>query len=217
MYGLKQAGKLANELLATRLFGQGYYQCATTPGLWRHKWRPVIFALIVDDFGVQYTGRQHAEHLHAALSEHYEVTTDWTGTKFSGIDLKWDYSKRTCHLTMDGYIQDFHTRFGHPNPIKPQHSPHKHREIVYGAKAQIIANDIDDSPPLDAAGIKKVQGIVGCILYYARPSTTNYSAQSAPLERSKHQPHNTLLPHATNCWTIVQPIQTTASPTKHAR
>ena len=168
MYGLKQAGKLANELLATRLFGQGYYQCATTPGLWRHKWRPVIFALIVDDFGVQYTGRQHAEHLHAALSEHYEVTTDWTGTKFSGINLKWDYLKRTCRLTMDGYIHDVRTRFGHPDPKKPQHSPHKHREIVYGAKAQLIADDIDDSPPLDAAGIKKVQGIVGCILYYAR-------------------------------------------------
>jgi hypothetical protein len=33
MYGLKQAGKLANDLLAKRLFGQGYYQCATTPGL----------------------------------------------------------------------------------------------------------------------------------------------------------------------------------------
>ena len=139
--------------------GQGYYQCATTPGLWRHNWRPVICALIDDDFGVQYTGRQHANHLLAALLEHYEVTTDWTGTKFSGIDLKWDYAKRTCRLTMDGYIQDVRTQFGHPDPIKPQHSPHKHQEIVYGAKAQLIANDIDDSPP---------QGIVGCILYYAR-------------------------------------------------
>jgi hypothetical protein len=80
MYGLKQAGKLANELLATRLFGQGYYQCATTPGLRRHKWQPIIFALIVDDFGVQYTDCQHANHLLAALSQHYQVTTDWTGS-----------------------------------------------------------------------------------------------------------------------------------------
>ena len=31
-----------------------------------------------------------------------------------------------------------------------------------------VDNDINDSPPLDAAGIKKVQGIVGSILYYAR-------------------------------------------------
>jgi hypothetical protein len=60
MYGLKQSGKLANDLLSTRLFKQGYYQCATTPGLWKHKWRPITFSLIVDDFGIQYTGRKHS-------------------------------------------------------------------------------------------------------------------------------------------------------------
>ena len=69
MYGIKQAGKLANNLLSARLFKHGYYQCATTPGLWRHKWRPVIFVLIVDDFGIQYAGRLHAEHLLNALQE----------------------------------------------------------------------------------------------------------------------------------------------------
>lgn len=168
MYGLKQAGILSNELLATRLFTHGYYQCATTPGLWRHKWRPVIFALIVDDFGVQFTGRHHAEHLMSALEEHYQVTTDWAGTKFAGIDLAWDYAKRICRLTMDGYITDVRVRFGHPDPKKPQHSPHKHRKIVYGAKAQLVEDEVDDSPPLDAEGIKRVQGIVGCLLYYAR-------------------------------------------------
>ena len=36
MNGLKQAGKLANDLLSKRIFKNGYYQCATTPGLWRH-------------------------------------------------------------------------------------------------------------------------------------------------------------------------------------
>ena len=168
MYGLKQAGKLANDLLATRLHNHGYYQCATTPGLWRHKWRPVIFALIVDDFGVQYTGRQHADHLIAALTEHYQVTTDWTGTKFAGIDIEWDYNKRTARTTMTGYIDDIRIRYNHPDPAQPQHSPHKHRKIIYGAKSQLITDDVDNSPPLDAAGIKKVQGIVGSLLYYAR-------------------------------------------------
>jgi hypothetical protein len=45
IYGLKQAEKLANDLLTERLSAHGYYQCATTPGLWRHKWRPILFAL----------------------------------------------------------------------------------------------------------------------------------------------------------------------------
>ncbi len=168
MYGLKQAGKLANDLLSQRLFGHGYYQCGTTPGLWRHKWRPVMFVLIVDDFGVQFTGRQHAQHLITALQSNYEVSEDWTGSKFSGIDLKWDYIKRTCRLTMDGYITELRLRYGHPNPTKPQHSPHKHRPIIYGSTTQFETDDVDTSEPLDAKGIKRVQGIVGSILYYAR-------------------------------------------------
>ena len=52
-------------------------------------------------------------------------------------------------------------------PLKPQLSPHKHREIQYGAKIQ-TAIDVDSSPPLDAKGIERVPQIVGVLLYYAR-------------------------------------------------
>ena len=56
MYGVPQAGKLANDLLTARLAPHGYYQCQHTPGLWRHKWRPILYSLVVDDFGVKYVG-----------------------------------------------------------------------------------------------------------------------------------------------------------------
>ena len=36
-YGLPQSGKLANDLLRTRLNAAGYFEAPTTPGLWRHK------------------------------------------------------------------------------------------------------------------------------------------------------------------------------------
>jgi len=36
MYGLPQAGIIANQLLKKRLAEKGYYQCQHTPGLWRH-------------------------------------------------------------------------------------------------------------------------------------------------------------------------------------
>ena len=35
-YGLPQSGRLVNNLLRTRLEKAGYYEAATTPGLWRH-------------------------------------------------------------------------------------------------------------------------------------------------------------------------------------
>jgi hypothetical protein len=53
MYGLKQAGLLANQLLQTRLAPFGYYPARHTPGLWLHKTRPITFTLCVDDFAVK--------------------------------------------------------------------------------------------------------------------------------------------------------------------
>ena len=62
-YGLPQSGMLANRQLRERLEKEGYCEARTTPGLWRHKWRPIQFCLVVDDFGVEYVGKQHADHL----------------------------------------------------------------------------------------------------------------------------------------------------------
>jgi hypothetical protein len=52
MYGLPQAGIIAQELLAKRLRKHGYTQSKTMPGLWTHEWHPITFSLIVDNFGV---------------------------------------------------------------------------------------------------------------------------------------------------------------------
>ena len=62
-YGIKQSGKLSNDLLRTHLEKEVYYKSSTTLGVWRHKCRPIQFVLIVNDFGVKYVGKQHAEHL----------------------------------------------------------------------------------------------------------------------------------------------------------
>jgi hypothetical protein len=43
-YGLPQAGILANNLLHCQLEEEGYYEAHSTPGLWRHKWRPIQFS-----------------------------------------------------------------------------------------------------------------------------------------------------------------------------
>ena len=81
--------------------------------------------------------------------------------------MEWDYKKRTCRLTMDGYVAAVLQKFNHPKPTKRQHSPHQHRAIVYGQKEQETTPE-DTSPPLDAAGVNRVQRIVGALLYYAR-------------------------------------------------
>ena len=108
---MPQAVKLANDLLRTRIKKAGYYEAATTPGLWRHKWCPIIFGLIVDNFGIEYVGERHSQHLLHTLQEHYTITTYWEGKKFAGVDLDWKYSdtnsQRKCRLSTEGYIEFF--------------------------------------------------------------------------------------------------------------
>ena len=76
MYGLPQAGILANKLLRKRLEPHGYYELSHTPGLWKHKSLPIQFSLVVDDFGVKYVGEQTALHLINALKQTYEIKID---------------------------------------------------------------------------------------------------------------------------------------------
>lgn len=167
MYGLPQAGILAQELLEKRLNEHGYSQSRAVPGLWTHETRPISFTLVVDDFGVKYVGKEHAMHLINILKQHYEISEDWTGTKYIGITFEWDYDHRMVHLSMPGYISKALQRFGHERPRRVQNSPHPHVTPTYGAKAQYV--DVDQpSPTLDKEGQKFVQAVTGTLLYYSR-------------------------------------------------
>ncbi len=90
MYGLPQAGLLANELLEKRLNKHGYQQSKLVHGLWKHDTWLIQFTLVVDDFGVKYECKEHAQHLKNTLEEYYKLTCDWTGTRYIGITLDWD-------------------------------------------------------------------------------------------------------------------------------
>jgi hypothetical protein len=100
MYGLPQAGIIANQRLEKHLAKYGYKPTYLTPSLWRHEFRPITFSLVVDDFGEKYVGDQHARHLITALEHLYTVSSDWTGSLYCGLTLDWDYTNRLrCHGT----------------------------------------------------------------------------------------------------------------------
>jgi len=88
MYGLPQAGRLANNLLKKQLSKDGYYEVYSTPGLWKHQFLPTIFTLIVDNFGVKFINIEHAEHLIKAIRKWYKVEVDWTGLRYAGNTLE---------------------------------------------------------------------------------------------------------------------------------
>jgi hypothetical protein len=47
MYGLPQAGVIAQELLVKPLAEYGYHQIKIINGLWKHKTRPICFCLVL--------------------------------------------------------------------------------------------------------------------------------------------------------------------------
>jgi hypothetical protein len=69
MYGLPQAGLLAQELLEKRLKEHGYTQSKTVLGLWNHNTRSITFTLVVDDFGVKYVKKEDVENLISVLKQ----------------------------------------------------------------------------------------------------------------------------------------------------
>jgi hypothetical protein len=166
MYGLRQPGLIANQLLQTRLAPFGYYPARHTPGLWLHKTRPISFTRVVDDFAVKYVGKQHAEHLRNALLKTYELETDWTATAYSGMTLKWDNKNSTCDISMPGYVSNVLSKFQHDAPKHPQHTPSRYVTPVYGAKTQYATKD--ETPPITPKQCLTIQKITGSVLYYAR-------------------------------------------------
>ena len=75
MYGLPHTGILANKLIQQQLELYGFYEAKHTPGLWRHKTLPIKFTLVVDDFGVEYVGKEAANYLINALQNTYKILT----------------------------------------------------------------------------------------------------------------------------------------------
>ena len=92
MNGIPQAVRIAHDALLKNIEPYRYHPSSKNPILWKHNSRPINFPLVVDCFGIKYSGKDHALHLKAALETKYKVTTDWEGL-YIGIPIKWDYKK----------------------------------------------------------------------------------------------------------------------------
>lgn len=187
MYGLPQAGLLAQQRLIAHLATAGYHEAPDVPCLFRHATNSVAFALVVDDFGIKYTDKADVDHLIATIRELYELKVDWTGKQYLGLTIMFDSAAHTVTLSMPGYITKVITRF-RPNMTRGAQSPAIYTPPSYGSRLpQTIS--VDNSPPLDAAAILELQQITGCMLYYAR--AVDYTMLPAVTAISSDQAHAT--------------------------
>jgi len=183
MYGLPQAGIIAQQLLEERLKKHGYHQSQTTPGLWKHDTRPISFSLVVDDFGVKYVGKENAQHLLDRVQQYYKCSCDWEGERYCGLTIKWDYEGRKVHLSMPGYLPKALTHSKH----YPKHTA---RSTVPPHQAQLWSQDA--TPPSLIRRARDLSKRFATFLFYARgidggilPALSALASQQAqPMENT---------------------------------
>ena len=133
----------------------GYHQNKLVPGLWTHTWRPVQFALAVDNFGVKYVSKEHTLHLKIDLEENYTLTTKWEGRRYIvGFGL---------HAYMPNYMTKAPRQFKHKARGK-QHALYPSAPIKYVAKKQ-YTTQASAAALLDKKGKHFTQQVCGNLLF----------------------------------------------------
>ena len=169
IYGLKQAGRIAQELLYKRLAADGYFPSPRNPGLISNADKSIVFTLMVDDFGVKYKGgRKTLQKLLDTLEKHYEITVDYCDSdtsKYLGMTIKQDHVAKTTTISMPGYVQSHLDVLG-VKLTKPTHNASVFYPPEYGKKGPQYEHE-DDTALATPAQQKQLQQICGIFNYYA--------------------------------------------------
>jgi hypothetical protein len=154
---------------------------------------------VVDDFGVKYKNKDDVDHLVASIKTTYTLTEHWSGDLYCGIVLAWDYVNRTEDISMPGYIKKKLQEYKHVQFKRTQMCPYLPVPKQFGTEAQApLPTNV--FPRLNKNGIRKVQRIVGSILYYARAVDMTILMALSTIAVSKQWLRNKHLTDAHNYW-----------------
>jgi hypothetical protein len=181
IYGLPQSGKLAKDQLTKNLKEHGFTECEHTPCLFVHPTRDIKFTLVVDDFGVKYSDTKDVDFLLSILKPVYDLHVDWSGSKYLGITLDWDYISpiRNVSLSLPGYVAKGLQALDFKPSAKPVHSPGGFVRPQYGGTTQLT--DIDTSKPVDEAAHKRIQKALGIFNWYLRVTDPTFMVRWSQL------------------------------------
>jgi hypothetical protein len=171
LWGLPQAGLLSQQRLVAHLALHGYRQVdANVPCYFKHDSNSASFTLVVDDFGIKYTRKEDAQHLLDTICMLYpSIKVDWSGSKYLGFQLDWNYSSRpSVSLSMPNYIPKALERFSPGKVVRGASSPAVYTTFWNKNNKQPQRVLEDTSPKLSAEKTKLLQQIVGTYLFYAR-------------------------------------------------
>ena len=189
MYGHPASGRLSNKKLVSILKDAGYHEDKFVDCLFKHASRDIIFALVVDDMGIKYSKVEDVEHLVATIAPYWKVKLDYSGSKFLGMDLKWEYERKPkprVIITSPTVIPKAIARF-RDKPSKGRETPTPYTDPVYGTRVQMAP--FDDSPLAPKASIQRAQEVNGVLSHYAR--VVDYSLLEGVTRLAMTQAHPT--------------------------
>lgn len=128
--------------------------------LFCHDTRDIFFSLIVSAISVQYT--DNADFVPALSNTVNKVHLDWTGDRFLGITLAWDYTARKVTASMPKALQCYNF----DRSQRKVHSPGAYVQPQYGTHQQLV--EMDDSDPLSPNDFILLQSIISTFLWYCR-------------------------------------------------
>ncbi len=164
MYGLKEAEKLSNLRLVSLLSTFGFHE-TSTPCLFKHVSRPILFVLVVDDFGVKYTTRSDFDFLVSCLSTLYHAKAHPIASKFLGFSVSHNRTARTFTVSYPGYAAHLLVRL-RPLSVPPSSSPSIYTPPVFESRAPQSPTGPDLSPSATPSQAEELQVVVGFLLYY---------------------------------------------------
>jgi len=167
IYGLPQAGLVAQNRLNEHLAKHGYMPARNTPCLYKHVSRSTYFTLIVDDFLVATKTDADRDHFLDTLKELYPIKYDLEAKKYIGITITQDKVKSEIKLSVPGYIAAALRRFGITPQSRRTDAPSPFTPPRYYDRRQQMATT-DDSKPLGPSETKFVQEVIGVFGWYSR-------------------------------------------------
>lgn len=183
IYGLKNAGILAQKQLVKLLNESGYYAETDTPCIFNHKDnKDITFTLTVDDFGIKYTHVTSRQHLLETLQKKYVVTTNYKGDEHIGLKITWDYPNGKFTTQIPGYIHALLKRLDLTN-LPGAESACIYTPPSYGTKGAQMSNETTYEPCTDAEKLL-IQRASGALLYYSAATDATMGPAVAKLSCS---------------------------------
>jgi hypothetical protein len=167
LYGIPQAGRLAQKELVAHLANSGYIMSTTTPCLFSHITRPIRFVLWVDDFLIKFRHSDKADitDLIHTLELKYIIKIDWSGTSYLGMTIHHDRITKSLSISMPGYIDRMVSELQIKRTTTTINSPITYVPPKYTSEPQLEL--IGTTRTLTESERKFIQRIVGKLLYFA--------------------------------------------------